>query len=82
MRARMLVVRDVCEIACGPGHLLALVHLTRKRVLYPGHKMSFVGQICDDDGHVASSFQSNQCTTNTRLSSSDKVTATSKGNQP
>jgi hypothetical protein len=46
VRARMLTFRDVCEIACGPEHLLVPVHLTRKRVLHPGHKMGFVGEIC------------------------------------
>jgi hypothetical protein len=58
----MLVVRDVCEIACGPEHLLAPVQLTRKRVLHPGHKMGLVGQICDDGGRVPRPFQSEKCT--------------------
>jgi hypothetical protein len=63
----MLLVRDVCEIACGPEHLLASVQLTRKRVLHPGHKMGFVGQNCDDSGHMPRPFQSNQCTTDTPI---------------
>ena len=67
MRARMLVVRDVCEIACGPEHLLASVQLTRKRVLHPGHKMGFVGQVGDDRRDMTYPFQANQSTTDTPL---------------
>ena len=64
---------DVCEIACGPEYLLGPVHLTRKRVLHPGHKMGFVGQICDDGGHMPRPFQVKECTTNTALSISLKM---------
>jgi hypothetical protein len=35
--------------------------------LHPGHKMGFVGQNCDDSGHMPRPFQSNQCTTDTPL---------------
>jgi hypothetical protein len=63
----MFVVRDVCEIACGPEHLLAPVHLTRRRVLHPAHEMGFVGQICDDGGHVPRPFQSKECIADTPL---------------
>ena len=42
VRARMLVVRDVCEIACGPEHLLAPVHFTRERILHPRDEVRLV----------------------------------------
>ena len=77
VRALMVVVRVVCEIACGPEYLLAPVHLTGRRVLHPAHEMGFVGQICDDGGYVPRPFQPNQCTTNTPLPFTD--IATSKG---
>jgi hypothetical protein len=63
----MLVFLDVCEIACVPEHPLVSVHLTRKRVLHPGHKMGLVGQTCDDGGHMPRPFQSNKCAVTTPL---------------
>jgi hypothetical protein len=65
VRALMAVVRDVCEISCGPEHLLAQVYLTRRRVLHPAHEMGFVGPICDDGDHVPRPFQSEECASST-----------------
>jgi hypothetical protein len=35
--------------------------------LHPAHEMGFVGQICDDGGHVPRPFQSEECMADTPL---------------
>ncbi len=67
VRARMLVVRDVCEIACGPEHLLAPVHFTRERILHPRDEVRLVSQVGDDRRDMTYPVQANQSTTDTPL---------------